>query len=166
MVVAKKRSALRAINELFAERKIEKYYLTVLSGVCRRKEIIDVPLAIVRHNGIRIAVADHKEGSACMTVFVPLSRHLGRSMCLVMPQTGRMHQIRSHAAYMDLPIVGDQVYKGDEAERLYLHSARLAFRYLDTDWTFEQSPPEFWNKEFFNGWDLWKTINKNKILQQ
>jgi len=166
MIIAKKRSALRALNELFAQREMTKTYLTILSGGCRRKEVIDAPLGISRQNGIRKAVVDLREGVSAQTAFIPLSRHLGKSLCLVLPETGRMHQIRAHAASMNLPIRGDDLYQGEVAERLYLHSARLKFTYLDQEWVFEQAPPDFWEEEFFNGWDLWKTINKHMSLQQ
>ncbi len=111
MVIAKKRSALRALNELFATRAMQKCYLAILSGVCRHKEVIDEPLGISRRQGIRQAVVDHKEGVSALTTFIPLSKHLGKSLCLVLPETGRMHQIRAHAASMGLPLRGDQLYK-------------------------------------------------------
>ncbi len=160
MVVAKKRSALRALNELFAQREMQKTYLAILSGVCRHKKVIDAPLGITRNKGIRQAFVDHQEGVQAHTSFIPLSKYQGKSLCLVLPKTGRMHQIRAHAASMNLPIRGDSLYQGEEANRLFLHSTRLSFTYDNREWVFEQSPPEFWEEEFFNGWNLWKTINK------
>ena len=41
--------------------------------------------------------------------------------------TGRTHQIRVHLASRGLPILGDTLYGGAPAERLYLHAAHLAF---------------------------------------
>ena len=41
--------------------------------------------------------------------------------------TGRTHQIRVHLASRSLPILGDTLYGGAAANRLYLHAARLAF---------------------------------------
>ena len=40
------------------------------------------------------------------------------SMLKAMPKTGRMHQIRVHANYVNLPIVGDKIYGGDESTYL------------------------------------------------
>jgi len=166
MIVAKQRSALRTFNALFAQREMKKTYLTVLSGHCRTKKDIDAPLGISRDKGLRKAFIDVKNGVQAQTIFIPLSRQLGKSLCLVLPKTGRMHQIRAHAASMNLPIRGDTLYQGEPAERLYLHSARLVFTYLDQEWIFEQAPPNFWDENFFNGWDLWKTINTHMSLQQ
>ena len=41
--------------------------------------------------------------------------------------TGRTHQIRVHLASRGLPILGDELYGGHPAKRMYLHAAHLAF---------------------------------------
>ena len=41
--------------------------------------------------------------------------------------TGRTHQIRVHLASRGLPILGDELYGGHSAKRLYLYASRLAF---------------------------------------
>ena len=46
--------------------------------------------------------------------------------------TGRTHQIRVHLASRGLPILGDELYGGHPAKRLYLHAARLSFTINDT----------------------------------
>lgn len=40
-------------------------------------------------------------------------------------ETGVMHQIRCHLAALGWPILGDPVYRGAQAERLWLHAWRL-----------------------------------------
>jgi len=42
-----------------------------------------------------------------------------------LPLTGRTHQIRVHAAQLGLPILGDTLYGGTPAPRIYLHAAEL-----------------------------------------
>lgn len=42
------------------------------------------------------------------------------------PHTGRTHQLRVHLAYMGAPIIGDRLYGGRKANRLMLHSERIA----------------------------------------
>ena len=46
--------------------------------------------------------------------------------------TGRTHQIRVHLSEAGLPILGDELYGGQKAERMYLHSSRLACNLSDT----------------------------------
>ena len=45
------------------------------------------------------------------------------------PLTGRTHQIRVHAAEKGFPILGDTLYGGTPAARVYLHAAELRFRH-------------------------------------
>jgi 23S rRNA (cytosine1962-C5)-methyltransferase len=60
------------------------------------------------------------------------------------PQTGRTHQIRAHAAVHGIPILGDTLYGGSPAQRIYLHAAQLTFRHPVTnkELLFE-TPPDF-----------------------
>src|SRR5438876_6575047 len=48
------------------------------------------------------------------------------------PFTGRTHQIRVHAAEKGLPILGDTLYGGTRAARVYLHAAELHFKHPAT----------------------------------
>jgi 23S rRNA (cytosine1962-C5)-methyltransferase len=41
------------------------------------------------------------------------------------PHTGRTHQVRVHAAALDMPIVGDSEHGGSDGARLFLHAAGL-----------------------------------------
>ncbi|MGO8927174.1 MAG: pseudouridine synthase [Limisphaerales bacterium] len=45
------------------------------------------------------------------------------------PLTGRTHQIRVHAADKGFPILGDTLYGGTPAARVYLHAAELTLRH-------------------------------------
>ncbi len=45
------------------------------------------------------------------------------------PLTGRTHQIRVHAAEKGLPILGDVLYGGTPAPRVYLHAAELTLKH-------------------------------------
>jgi len=60
------------------------------------------------------------------------------------PATGRTHQIRVQAAARGLPVLGDTLYGGTAAARVYLHSAQLGFRHPASgqDVLFD-APPEF-----------------------
>ena len=45
------------------------------------------------------------------------------------PVTGRTHQIRIHAAEKGFPILGDTLYGGTPAARVYLHAAQLTLKH-------------------------------------
>ena len=49
------------------------------------------------------------------------------------PVTGRTHQIRVHATEHGFPILGDTLYGGTTAERVYLHAAELTLKHPVTN---------------------------------
>ena len=61
------------------------------------------------------------------TVLRPIT--IEKQNCLLLEcrlYTGRTHQIRVHLASLGLPILGDTLYGGREASRIYLHSFELS----------------------------------------
>jgi 23S rRNA (cytosine1962-C5)-methyltransferase len=61
--------------------------------------------------------------------------HFGCYEIQAEPLTGRTHQIRVHAAQARFPILGDQLYGGTAAARVYLHAAELTFKHPSTSET-------------------------------
>jgi 23S rRNA (cytosine1962-C5)-methyltransferase len=57
------------------------------------------------------------------------------------PVTGRTHQIRVHAADGGLPILGDTLYGGSPASRVFLHSATVTLRHPRTNTRMRLSAP-------------------------
>lgn len=137
LVLAKRRSALRAMHEMFREGRVEKNYLALVAGDWQQGEqLLDAPL-LVRHRqgGERHVVVDAAGKQAATRV--RLSRSHGvYSLLQCQPQTGRTHQIRVHLAQAGHPIVGDERY-GDRdvnraaaglgLKRLFLHAQSIAF---------------------------------------
>jgi 23S rRNA pseudouridine1911/1915/1917 synthase len=53
-----------------------------------------------------------------------VSEHNGKSLLLVNLKTGLRHQIRAQLSHLGFPIVGDELYGGIQADRLFLHALR------------------------------------------
>ena len=143
LLLAKKRSALLALQDQFRSRDIAKQYLALVAGHWpANKKVIDVALHKTldakgeRH--VRPVPADHVDGRRSITL-VKVVRHCGAFTLLdVTLKTGRTHQIRVHLASAGQPIVGDPKY-GDFAlnrelarsehrfSRMFLHARQLAF---------------------------------------
>lgn len=135
LVLARHPKAAKRLGQLFAEGRVGKTYLALLSSVPTETEgRIDAPLAKIssREAGWRMVV--DPAGKPAATRWRVLARHEGQALVEFTPETGRTHQIRVHAAYALAPIAGDPVYgKGEGPMRL--HSARLVIPYR------EDAPP-------------------------
>ncbi len=138
LVMAKRRSALRELHERFRQGEVEKNYMALVVGNWQLGEqLIDAPLYVQnRQNGERHVVVSGKLGKEAQTR-VSLSRKYGKySLLQCAPLTGRTHQIRVHLDHAEHPIIGDQRYGDDDAnrkakkfglKRLFLHAQSIAF---------------------------------------
>ena len=61
-----------------------------------------------------------------MSVF-KISVGKGVSLVLVNLKTGLRHQIRAQLSFLGFPILGDELYGGRKAERVFLHALRYEF---------------------------------------
>jgi len=140
LLVARRRAALRELHALLREGAVEKRYVTLLRGHWRPgRRTIDAPVATHLRVGGERHVRVQAAGKAAATVFEP-REHYGRLATLVDVRllTGRMHQIRVHAAHAGHPVAGDERYGDREfnqslrefgLRRMFLHCAGLAFRW-------------------------------------
>ncbi len=62
---------------------------------------------------VKIFSNDTDEGKKSQTLFELLHEENGYLVGLAFPHTGRLHQIRVHAAHHGFPLVGDKLYNGD-----------------------------------------------------
>lgn len=137
LVLAKRRSMLRTLHQLFRDGVVEKNYLALASGDWQLGDYtVDAPLLVThRKNGERHVIVD-KEGKQAKTRF-RLSRTYGKfSLLQCQPLSGRTHQIRVHLQSAEYPIAGDARY-GDKKvnalaaksglKRLFLHAQSISF---------------------------------------
>jgi tRNA pseudouridine32 synthase / 23S rRNA pseudouridine746 synthase len=111
----------------FEQGGVAKTYLAVVGGVPEADEgVIDMPLAKIssREAGWRI-VPDCDKGRPAVTRWRTVLVKEGRALLLMMPETGRTHQLRVHAAEgLGLAIAGDPVY-GTGRGPMLLHARSL-----------------------------------------
>jgi len=142
LVVAKKRSALRRMHAALRERDMAKRYLALLLGPWSEGERrIDLPLEEHRPEGGERITKVSTRGRAAVSVFRPIKRFADATLVEVDIETGRMHQIRAHAAHLGHPVLGDPKYgdaaanalwRGRGLRRMFLHAARLRFAHPST----------------------------------
>lgn len=152
LLVAKKRSALTALQDQFRERETGKTYLALVEGAWpANKKVLDAPLAkYLLPDGerrVRVVAKDHSDAMHAVTLVrvlaaVALPGHATpMSLLAVTIKTGRTHQIRVHLASAGHPIAGDDKYGAFERnralqkcglKRMFLHAWRLEFNHPAT----------------------------------
>lgn len=147
LMMAKKRSALRSLQALFASRAVTKTYWALLQGAWKGKKFqtVDAPLQKnILKSGERMVVVQ-PSGKAAVTDFNLLENYSQACWVEAFPHTGRTHQIRVHSAYLTHPIVGDEKYNQNVqinaiaslSKRLYLHAHAIQFTLEGTKFSFE-----------------------------
>ena len=149
LMLAKRRSALRTLQQLQREGRVRKRYLALLAGRWQKdRQQVKVPLKKnTLKSGERIVRVD-AAGKFAHTEFKVVQRFSAATLVEAELKTGRTHQIRVHAQYLGTPILGDTKYGDDQAndifrkiglKRLFLHAASLRFPWPDReqDYSFE-----------------------------
>jgi 23S rRNA pseudouridine955/2504/2580 synthase len=147
LLVAKKRSALKHLQDQFRDRETGKTYLALVLGLWpSNKKVIDSPLMkYTIPNGVgegerRVKVVDKDDPNGMRSItLVRVARTVGPYTLLeVTIKTGRTHQIRVHLASQGHPIAGDDKYGDFEhnkllhkmgLKRMFLHAWQLKFQH-------------------------------------
>lgn len=156
LLLAKKRSTLRAIQAQLEARAIKKSYWTLLANHWEGKPVVTVDIALEKNtlkSGERM-VKVSESGKAAQTRFKLIENYSNACWVEAQPRTGRTHQIRVHSAHIQHPIIGDIKYGSkasvilpDLPQRLYLHAREIEFNLngqvfqfkADLDEAFEQA---------------------------
>jgi 23S rRNA pseudouridine955/2504/2580 synthase len=114
MLVAKNAEAYRDLAIQFEKRTVKKIYHAVVSAsVALDNLVVDLPLYTDSKRRVQIS---KKSGKPSLTIFNTLKQYKHFSLLACEPQTGRLHQIRVHAASQNLPLVCDELYGGKVPE--------------------------------------------------
>ncbi|SDP19032.1 23S rRNA pseudouridine955/2504/2580 synthase [Rhodoferax sp. OV413] len=139
LLLAKKRSALKNVQDQFRERETGKTYLALVLGHWpANKKVLDKSLhKYLLANGerrVKVVARDDPDGMRSLTLVKVAQHFAGFSLLEVTIKTGRTHQIRVHLASEGFPIAGDDKYGDFEAnkallkqglKRMFLHAWRL-----------------------------------------
>ncbi len=150
ILFGKTTAANRSLTQQFEQRAVRKKYvfltdrktafarLTARSWLARAGEKY-----VSRPSGADAAAAE----TAFTLLHPPPPMPRGLEHCFAWqaePATGRTHQIRVQAAAHGFPILGDALYGGTPAARVYLHAAQLGFRHpAGGENVLFDAPPDF-----------------------
>jgi len=124
MICAKTPEALSWLQRQFHDRLAKKTYAAVIKGTLDPDEaVIDMP--IERNPKAPATFRVGANGKSAVTAYKVITGNDRYSLLELRPHTGRTHQLRVHLAHQGHPIVGDFLYNGEQADRLYLHARVL-----------------------------------------
>ena len=146
LLVAKKRSALKHLQDQFRERETGKTYLALVQGSWPEKlKVIDSALhKFLLPDGerrVKVTTNEDPDGMRSITLVKVAERLVDCTLLEVTIKTGRTHQIRVHLASQGHPIAGDDKYGDFEwnkvlqkqgLKRMFLHAWRLQFSHPAT----------------------------------
>lgn len=124
MICAKTPESLSWLQKQFSQRKTKKTYVAVVKGALKQTEaIIDMPIERNPKKPQTFRVGSN--GKPSVTAYKVLETARQYSLLELKPETGRTHQLRVHLQQLGHPIIGDELYGGPSADRLYLHAKEL-----------------------------------------
>ena len=128
LVVAKDDVTHRELAEQFFHRTIQRQYLAIVWGAPDPPQgRIVAALGRDPRDRKRMAVVPDDRGKNAITLYETLTYFADTSLVSFRLETGRTHQIRVHAQYINRPVLGDIVYGGQTIRYGLKTSNRRAF---------------------------------------
>ena len=127
LLLAKTPEAHAAMQQQFEKRQVRKRYRALLEGnMDKAGGVVNLPLRLdVDRRPYQIVCPEM--GRAASTVWQRVASRGQYTEVVMLPRTGRTHQLRVHAADrrgLGMPVRGDRLY-GEPGERLFLHAEQL-----------------------------------------
>lgn len=149
LLLALNGDALRELNHQLKTGEVEKRYLCLLDGRLREARVeVREPIGQYERAGQKFMRVD-PDGKPAHTTFHLLNHYRFFSYVEAELHSGRTHQIRVHAAHLDLPLAGDDRYlspvrqkfwKKQGLRRMFLHAHQLRFSSLDGEQQLASAP--------------------------
>jgi 23S rRNA pseudouridine1911/1915/1917 synthase len=135
IVVAKTNQFYHHIRESFDQQVKRKFYWAIVQGDFNQEGRWTHYFKATGQRGVRQRVYDHEESATFEGTLsvLKLAFNQGLSLVLVNLKTGLRHQIRAQLAHLGFPILGDELYGGQKAQRLFLHAWRYEFKDIVED---------------------------------
>jgi len=138
ILAAKTKPAAGFLGKAMMARQFAKTYRAIVApgAPAPAEGLIEAALRredIGREAYMRVCAASHPDAEAARTRYRTLAATPAAALVELEPETGRMHQLRVHLAWVGRPIAGDARYggallvEGQAVPRLMLHAAALVF---------------------------------------
>jgi len=141
LLLAKKKSALRKLNEQFAQRQVKKTYLAMVEGIPTESENT-LNQWLYKDQKEKKAVIFNEPGEnrdACQLKYRVIQQNEHKTLLEVELLTGKFHQIRAQLAAQGTPVIGDEKYGAKKIRYADMGIALHAYS-LDFSDLIDQSP--------------------------
>lgn len=119
LVFAKTKQAAAALSKAFENKEIVKYYIGLSSKKPKKKMgTVTGDMERSRRKSWKLTTSTN---NPALTKFITLGAN-SRRMWIFRPLTGKTHQLRVASKSLGAALLGDEVYGGEDADRMYLHS--------------------------------------------
>jgi len=137
LIAAKSKKAWEALHLSIKENKLEKTYLALIEGKAKTNQIVSAGIGSPNRRGKKVRAFDSSKKLPPRTlpaesIFTSLHYFPKEKVSLVEVKaiTGRRHQIRAHAAYAGMPLIGDSLYGSKRTLQEVLNSETLPSFFL------------------------------------
>lgn len=111
VIAGKNLASVQAVNKAIAQRKIKKYYITMVRGeFTEEKELFGYHVKDELTNTVKVLKKETPGAKKIFTKVKPLAVKDNFSLLEIDLITGKSHQIRAHLKSMGYPVIGDRKY--------------------------------------------------------
>ncbi len=137
VLIAREPDSYDALRRQFERRTVGKTYLAIVRGrLPHREGTCRQPLAETMRGGTKISVIA-TAGEPAVTHWTTVDAQGEHALVTVRIETGKLHQIRAHLAWLGAPVLGDRVYRSllppntsalrEQSLTLFLHAMTVSF---------------------------------------
>lgn len=138
ILTAKTKPAASFLGKAMMGKKFSKIYQAIVTPGAPEPSAGEIAVSLRRDEQgreayMRVCTPDHPDAESARTRYRTLASTGEAARVELMPETGRMHQLRVHLASIGRPIAGDVRYggalavAGQAVPRLMLHAGALSF---------------------------------------
>lgn len=151
LILALNKDAAAYFYRLFEQHQVHKTYWALACDKPKKKQGKIVGDMQKSRNGAWKLC--HSKVNPAVTCFHSESLEPNLRHFVLQPKTGKTHQLRVAMKSLGSPILGDELYGGSYADRVYLHAYQLEFCYQDESICVQALPTSGL---------LWHKISKNQ----
>lgn len=141
IILARSSAAAAALTQSFTQHQIEKYYLALAKSKPAKKQgWVKGDMVPARRGAWKLLPT--QTNPAVSYFFSQGFAELDFRAFLIKPFSGKTHQIRVALKSVGAPILGDALYQGSDADRVYLHAYALRFNWQGTETQYVLPPQQ------------------------